>query len=631
MVLDFIPNLILALTVLILPGLALALNIMRRGFTWPEFLSVGATSGLTLNMLSMFFLNLVLKKPLTFNSILLASVSMSILLVLIRIVAALIRREDVGWGMVKPSLREHGLVESLVLVFSLAFIVFLTLGVHSEYPLPYQGDEWTHLSSSVQVMERRGLTFVDPNFADKREHLAVGLEAGFHFIQAMFFILSGFEPVLSTAYLPALVTLLTCLNLYSLVLTVAKDFRPAFYSILFFAGLRTSMVLLGPWLLVPHSMGFAFIYFVLYCFEKGGRELSRMHYVGVVNLLGASLTHPQAGAMIYVVISVYSAVIVLKALMEVIKSKGSPGSRVREVLKSYKGFLEGTLVYILFPLVSFSYFFTLIGSGGLEDRVRYFVTKFIFFGEMLDLDFLYTPEFAVEHYRLVSLLFFVVGFMVVFFGRRHAILTSGVIPSLAIIGLYQVKGYTVLMAYERVIYYSFIFMIPVSGMGLWYSLRFIEKKLGKHPAMRYFTCAVVVLIAGSFVYDYYEPREGYRKFLEMEEYEALKWFESYSGGGRIILARLRISNTVYPVSRNKVVEVSPRGTYYNVVMKEMDNYFLGRCEGKLDSIRELNDVGLKQKNTGLSVEYVLDNQMSRCYFLKEVYSKDGVYIYRVAL
>ncbi|MFC2162480.1 hypothetical protein ACFLRF_02250 [Candidatus Altiarchaeota archaeon] len=621
----YLSSIVFASFFLVLPGICVSLLLPKKKITWPEFIGISVMTGLSLNYASVFFIHFLQKVPITQMMVLSCSLTLSFLLLVSKIL--LMKRSGVPItvrDIFRIRFVEHGRGESIFFTAAILLILFMNLGVHSDYSLPFHMDEWLHLALSVQVIEEQGLKFVEPYYPPtdsrpKTDYSNHRLEAGYHVLIASFSLLSGFNPVETIMFLPALIYVLVCVNLYIMVYAFMRDHRPALYSMIFFAGLKTSISLLGPWLLVPHTLGFAYIYFIYYCFEKGRRGLLGMHIIGMLNLLGAALIHPQTAAILYLGLSLYAILSIPGMFIHLAKVKDSLAGRIKATLHAYKGFIIGIILYLVFPMTGFTYFLKILWKGSLEETVTFFFTKFIYFRMMLEIPVLYTLEFPLEHYGQISAVFFIIGVLAHIFNKRCRLFISSAIVCYYIVYLFHTEGYTVFMAYERVLYYCFLFMIPLSGIGLARILTGIES-LFDHEFTPLLTSGIVLLILLSMINGFYSPKENLPQIVREYEYDAIDWL-SMTGGGKIVLARARVSNAIYPVSLNKIVAQTPRGSGYSHGMKAIHQYYMGRCDERRKVFTDVL--------TEYTVDYVIDRPEVECDFLEPVYEAEQVAVYKV--
>ncbi len=613
----------LSLIILVLPGYFFTLIIINRKIHWFEFFSVFITTGLTLNFVTLFFMNIFLKKPIIYSTILFTSLVLSFIFIISLFLFSRKKDDDSICNQFTPDFEDIDYFVSGILVFTLIFLFLIFLGVHSGYPLPYHIDEWLHISLSVQIIEESGIKFVIPYFPDsilkgRVDYSLHRLEAGFHILLSSFYILSGTDPVLSVGYLPGFIMLLTSLNIYSFVYLLTKDYKPAFFSIIFFSGLKSHITLLGPWILVPQALGFGFIFLILYCFESGRNGHLGLHIVGMVNLLGIALIHPQTAALLYLVFCVNSIITIINGIIGFFRMTGIRFmGRLNRLFSDYKSFLIGDFLYLFFPLLGFSYFLKILWKGTFYKTLDWFFTDFIFFGEMLAIPALYNPEFPLLFYGKLPAFIFVVGLLYIIYKRRYGILISGIISTAPFLIMYHYEGFTILMSYERLLYYLFIFMTPIAGIGLWIIINIPLKLSKKKNMISYLAPVIVLLVVYTVIDDYYLPRDQLAKAIKLNEYQAISWLSQGVGKGNIILARARISDTIYPISMNKVIAISPRGPGYSPAMKALHTFFMGDCEVKKKVLMDYD------------IDYLLDNQKLSCNYLKQVYSQDGIRIYKI--
>lgn len=102
--------------------------------------------------------------------------------------------------------------------------------------------------------------------------------------------------------------------------------------------------------------------------------------------------------------------------------------------------------------------------------------------------------------------------------------------------------------------------------------------------------------------------------IEKQDYDAIKFIGDNYGKGKIVLADNLISTAIYPISQDYVVGIlSSNLGDGNLTLA--DDFFMGDCGDKEEIINDYK------------VDLVLSRFEMNCDSLKEVYDKEGDYVY----
>ncbi|OJI09166.1 MAG: hypothetical protein COV08_01920 [Candidatus Vogelbacteria bacterium CG10_big_fil_rev_8_21_14_0_10_49_38] len=153
-----------------------------------------------------------------------------------------------------------------LLISALLLVGGLVFSPHWFYPYPFHVDEWHHLAQARAL------------FANN-SHPEIGF-------QLFLRLLAPFDPVLIYKFLPALWAIFSALALFWLVYVRSKkDFWLAWWSVIFFATLKSNVNLLGLWFFTPLTFALPFVLLYLYFFTEGLERRSRQYLLAALAIM----------------------------------------------------------------------------------------------------------------------------------------------------------------------------------------------------------------------------------------------------------------------------------------------------------------------------------------------------------
>jgi len=645
-------QLLFTFLVFFLPGFAITL--IKRGIPLSERIVISVGLGIALNILGIFVLNKFGVPVDLLYIVFLYSFSFVVFGVLfyyfyyfkgkdeefeIFIKEKIINLKNINLKNIVENNKIKILKLSL-LIFTLLFVFFIQYGIHFDYNYPFHTDEWQHLARAVQIMETNTIPDVDPYY-NKYPVGEMNLEVGFHVFLAEFYILSNQDPVLFYKFFPAIFAVLASLMLFLLVRKITKNFYAGILSVLFFASLKSTIGILGVWFFVPLSMSFMFVYLFFYLYIEGMIKNSVVFlFFSVIVISATALIHPQSASWIYPVIVVYLLLFILRNILKI---------NMTNILK-FKNAIFGNILLFSLPFISFIYFFKILWKGSFETTLNYFLKEFIVFRGCPAERGVCEPNFIVNFYGMIAFILAIVGVVYLihkFIKGKGAdkfdslILLSWVfvitflistlhveIIGKAVASLMQISysPFTLLVAYTRLIYETFLLLAVLSGIGLYAIIKFIYlafKNLNiqqKQKGVAFISIIFVIFVivfASTFI-GYYDMKVKIYKNINDDDYKAIKWIEKNFGNHNVILARAHISETIYPISKNYVVAITPHANIPTTGERNADVYsfFMGDCNTKKEILNKYN------------VDLVVEKYPLKCYFLKEIYN-NGTYVYMV--
>ncbi|MEM2956378.1 MAG: DUF6541 family protein [Candidatus Pacearchaeota archaeon] len=487
----------------------------------------------------------------------------------------------------------------------LIFIFFMVYSPHFNYKYPYHSDEWHHIAEIVSA--EKGNFNVNPYFIEQPKR--TDYEIGFHVIMALFFKITGIDPVLSWRFFPAIFACLSAVILFIFINKIS-DFKTGILSMLFFSTLKSNVNILGLWFFVPMSFVIplfylTFFFFVKFVDKKELKEKKKFLILSFITLFIILISHAPTAMFIAPILLIYL----------VYRFFG------KEDRKSLNLLIKNRFIYI-FLIVSFFIIllsFILFWHGSLAQTLKLFYDFLIF-------------EKGFTPYEIRYSLFFFYGpvaFILAMFGiisslknNKKIIFTFSFILSAILILIFSLKEISLLAPYQRVLYYSLLSLAPLSAFGV--SALFNTAKKIK---IKWIYILALILIFIILLLSFYTSFFYYNKLPETsklnvqlyklitdEDYKAIIWLKKNFGEGNLVLARPHISSAIYPISENYVFTITPAhlGGEYIV---GIDYFFSSNCDFKYDFLDRYEP------------DFVFSRQKINCGF-KEIYSQN-VFIYDV--
>jgi len=237
----------------------------------------------------------------------------------------------------------------------------LVYSIHQYYPYPYLLDEWQHIAQGIQVADRQGIAYENPYYKNADGTGEAGYyEKGFHVFLAECFMLTGQEPTKFYTYLPALFAAIAALTVFTFTYKASNSYATGLLAMMFYAALRSNVSILGPWFYVPETMGFAYIYAILYLVDTGLERYSiRLLTLSSILTLTLAIIYPSSAAVAYIAAIIYVAM-------------------RRDTLGDKNIWLiAGTLAI---PLLSTGYLLDIMNRGTTDKTPAYLITNHIISG-----------------------------------------------------------------------------------------------------------------------------------------------------------------------------------------------------------------------------------------------------------
>jgi hypothetical protein len=582
------------------PGYALIYALFpKKGLDIYERISIAILSSISISILPVFALNYLFKTPINYYTVVLSSLLVTCACAIIYLART---REIPEFFFEMHEYGTQKILRVLCVLLILAASFLLVYSIHQYYPYPYLLDEWQHIAQGIQVADTGNITLNNPYYKDGNVTNEPGYyEKGFHVFLAECFMLTGQEPARFYTILPALFAAITGLIVFTFTYKTTKNYATGLFALLFYAALRSNISVLGPWFYVPLSMGFAYIYAILYLAAIGLERYSiRLLTLSSILLLTLALIHPWSAAIAYTVVILY---VIMR----------------RRILADKNVILIAGVLAI--PLVSFGYVINTMWQGDFYKTAVHFAGNYLISGLGIPVKEVANPMYFVSFYGIAPLALALFGAYCLFRkkdGPERVFLTWTTFI-FAEMALFQITGKTILAPYERIIYYAFLSLVPLSAIGLYGLLEYLFRKT-RNKEIR-FTASLICIGAVAYLLftPYYDNRANLYKIIDDDTYYGIKALEK-TGRHHVILARPEISSAIYPVTRNYVVSINPAQLGWDKRgLEDNRRFFMTDCPGKLQVIKKYD----------VDYVFVRKEDAQDCPGLKLIYREKGSYIYEV--
>ena len=485
-----------------------------------------------------------------------------------------------------------------ILVLSLAFVFFLVYSIHSNYQFPFHTDEWQHIAQAVSITEK-GYGGIHPYF--KEEPIRRDYEVGFHLFLSELFLTTGMDPILHFKFLPALFAVIAAFILFVFISRIT-NFMTGIFSILFFAGLKSNVNILGLWFFLPLTIAIPLLYLLFFVFSESLERRSIKLFYSAIFILFAILFLHGLSAVFAAPLLVLYTIIKFKKFRALFK----------EIEKHY--IIVGLLIALFFSVG-----IILMWHGSFSATLDTIKSLLVFESGWTNYEKIYNP---LSLYAPISLILVFLGLVrSVQNPRKRFFLIWAVFVSLIIAIFYAFKV-SFLVPYQRALYYAYLALVPLSAFGLNFLIELLKKaspfkkKTSSKKWLFAVSAIIVISVFTMHFSDYYEVEKDVNLYHHTEnyEYDALKWLENNYGTHNVVLAMPGESTAIYPISKSYVWAIIPAqlggGIDVNKFFSE-DN-----CDYRKDFLKQYPS------------DFVYSKKRIICDFLKEVYTKK-VFIYEV--
>ncbi len=478
----------------------------------------------------------------------------------------------------------------------------IIIGNHTQYPFPYHADEWIHLAYATFLINEHYIPTFNP-YVQYANH--VNIEAGVSTFAALFFLLTGFDPVLSYQYLPTITIVLVGLALFLFTLFMTRRYAIALMAPLLLFFIRSNNLSLGFWFFVPATFGLFFILTAYATYLARGRMRWLTLFIFIVTLF----TYPLASVMIALGI----------LCMELYLYLSDPAYR-----KSIQHRFKHSRTFLI-----------IIGIGIL---LLFAVILVVFHGKLSQFPLLISYDqqagsLASDYNPLTGLgiplmLLAFVG-IYTFIRKKYTLFLLGIVGVLmGELLLFASINATIMIPAARAYFYLLVFLIPLSAAGIvaiadWACLR-VKQQQTMHHVVAVGTMLLILAIILALQPSMQNPTDSLQtplQLTEMKDYYALLWIRNNYPQNTMMMVDAVTAPISYPIAYTQIVALP----------------FSAAGAGDVTAIpRFYNGASTcaERKQVLLSVtpvpKLVYSMTPLRCDFLREVYNKER-YVYEVQI
>jgi len=467
-------------------------------------------------------------------------------------------------------------------------------GMRFDYPI--HADEWSHLARVRELMSTNRLA-VNP-YLPQISHI-VNLEPGFHIFLAEHYMLSGMDPVLGYKYLPALFAVITALYMFLLSREIFHSEYVGYLSILFLSAIKSNINLMGLWFFTPQTMSFfLLLMFLIISVEAGRNRISRSQAALLAYLaLAALIIYPP----VFFILCAFSL----------------------SYLGLYSGYLKPRTILSITILALATFFLLSL----IFPHIR------LIFSASWTKTNVGTVRFnLLQLAGLGSIAFAILGLLYASKVKSGIILHTYLFLCAINLILLYFLDYTILIPYQRVIYYLLLSLVPLSAAGLYKTLNVIRDKAVYSGLGHVLTKVLLLLILSAVIYynfiNYYDidNQEGISNVpsknlvvmypVDAPAYDAIDYIGRNFGPAHVVLANNLVSFGLYPISGNHVVGI--QGANLGGGDPSLYQRFIsGDCSAKQNIIRSAD------------ISYIITEYTISCSNIVKIYGNTRYNVYRV--
>jgi hypothetical protein len=480
----------------------------------------------------------------------------------------------------------------ILLLIALSIAIFILVYYpHVNYKYPLHIDEWHSIQEAIKL----GNGTYD--FTGRVGYRTMGFELGFHLF--LLGLLKLVNLVLIYQYLPAAWAVLSALILFFLVYWKTKKFEIAFFSMLFFASIKSNVNLGGIWFFTPLDFAIPFVFLYLFFFIEGIEKEDKRYILislGIMILL-----------VFFHVISILFAIPFLFIYLLF---------NLKFIKKEYKFF---SIFFILFLVAII--FYSLMQHASISSLA----------GKLWqDMQFkkgwgvLELKNSFYEVYSLMGYILAIAGLMGIYFfeekPKKYLVYILWPITLLLSIWIFRLTDISYLSPYQRNFYYFALSLPLLSALGFYYLLTTMRKYLNKmnigdttkSNLKIIITLAAFVILVSLIFWNYYTiPKQiDVYHLMEERDYPSLVYLSTLPSSK--IMTTIDLSTVLYPISGQE-----PIGTiWFYGNRSEVDNFFRSPNCSSAQQILDRNNVS-----------YILSRAKLSCNW-KLIYDKDN-FVYQV--
>jgi hypothetical protein len=468
-----------------------------------------------------------------------------------------------------------------LLIFICIFIFFMVYIPHFTNSLPIHIDEWHHIEEAMKL--DNGIISGGHN----------SRELGFHLILAFFGLF--FNLIKIYQFLPALFAVISSLTLFFIVKHITKDNKKSFFiaifSMIFFAGVKSNVNILGLWFFTPLTFSIPLIYLYMYFFKEGlDNENKRYIIWSLIIMIFLIFIHALSLLFSIPILMIYSII------------------NYKKIKNNFRIFS----LFLLIPIIGLVFYFLIMRNNF---SFLYLLNELLFKKGWGVIEMNNSP---LELYSIVGYMLAIISTIIIFYKRERKYYFYVIWPLTLFfsIMIYRIFGFSLFSPYQRNLYYIAISLPFLSSLGLNYCLELINKinfnfktsynKIIK-SIFKWFFILVIIFLTFNSYFNISTETKLYR-LIDENDIKTLMFLETLPFGN--VLAPLEISNTVYPISKKQPVAVI---NFYGYTQLINDFFKDDNCTIKENIINWTNS------------SYVLSKFQINCNYT--LIYQDGDYLY----
>lgn len=519
-----------------------------------------------------------------------------------------------------------------VFILSVLAAIFIAIP-HRGYPWPIHADEWWTAGTVQNLIEGQSLNahpYLPIDFPNYKP--------GFSSYLAAIFDVSGYDPVHSWAYLPAINVFLISFTVSLLIFGQTGNFFAGLLLPIFLVALRSDINILGWWFFVPSMFAFLLLLPIVLSVNDWLRFSSGLGW-GVLMFGALFLVYLPFGVLTLLALAPLAFSIFNKhrrVLLSASLALGAAAIMAAVVFSPYKIYWQVADINFSSPLVEKIVSASFVPAGAT------------------------IPHYNYNFFNFVKWPLLVLALLGVWYLRRKrwawGILLAGAIAGLNLI-LFLLTGVSFLLFYQRNFYFLGVIAAVLAVFGLFYLLdKILKSPLLKnyvYPASRkaplfragmkglikslssrkapYFstgcgayarffgTVLIAAMVVGGIFVGYFKLPTGTQLYylVSEEDLAATRWLRAQPElKGKTVLADQFTGTIITPLTRlySKLSSLTSQNIQ-SVVNPADSLFFLKSCEVKEDIMR------------WLAADLVYSKMPLDCAFLKEMYRSTGTFIY----
>lgn len=420
-------------------------------------------------------------------------------------------------------------IQVLLIILASIATFFLVYSPHFNYRFPLHIDEWHQITEATKI--DNGEYFIQ----GREGYVTRGFEIGFHII--IFMLLKSTNLVLSYQYLPALWAVVSALTLFYIVYKKTEKFELAFFSMIFFASIKSNVNIGGLWFFTPLTFSIPFIFLYVYFFTEGMEKRNKkLILTSILIMLFLLFIHA-----ISVLFAIPFLLIYAFFHLDYIK-------------KEYKFFLS----FLLIPIIGIIFYIYMEHLSLIN-----------FFGKLIE-DMQFKKGWGVleiknsffELYSLTGYLLAIMGVIIAIFRKEKKFLAYILWPAALLISIliYRITEVSYLSSYQRNLYYFAISLPLLSSLGLYHILRFSRERINKTSLLKsasliknIITIILVIFVIFLAFKSYYVIPKQIEIYhvIDDKDYQALLFLSELKKDR--VMADALFSSAVYPISKKEPV------------------------------------------------------------------------------